>query len=414
MTDSNTTTAVQSVDIIQLLENAPLTRLSDTCQHRLMTKMRETFTDKEQQMFLMSFYTYLNYDKHEFVVNLDKVWEWLGFSTKGNASRLLKKYFTEDVDYKLSLTLSGERKVGRGGQNKESIILTIKTFELFSAKARTEKANRVYAYYVKLEDLLQEALCEESEELKKQIDLRNNKAKELRQSMLLQNFPKNTQCVYYGSISNKSTDGETLIKFGNSNDLSTRVSTHMKTYSNFNLIQAFRVENKMQAENAIKSHTILCKYRRTIELSGNNYTELLAVDKISLEEVDKIIKNIIKSVEFTPENYTKLLEENEKLKNNLQCALTKPNASREYNHDISRPIEKCEINNNILSDYANPELTTSFPIVHENNIYSELVHQNKELIYQNRELLDKTNKLTDMLMEQMNVMKTLIEKFIKT
>jgi hypothetical protein len=177
--------------------------------------MRETFTDKEQQMFLMSFYTYLNYDKHEFVVDLDKVWEWLGFSTKGNASRLLKKYFTEDVDYKISLTLSGERKDGRGGQNKESIILTIKTFELFSAKARTEKANRVHAYYVKLEDLLQEALCEESEELKKQIDLRNNKAKELRQSMLLQNFPKNTQCVYYGSISNKSTDGENLIKFGN-------------------------------------------------------------------------------------------------------------------------------------------------------------------------------------------------------
>jgi hypothetical protein len=89
---------------------------------------------------------------------------------------------------------------------------------------------------------------------------------------------------------------------------------HKKTYADFQLLQAFRVDNKLQIENAIKKHPILSKHRRSIEIEGKNYTELLAIDILPLEEIDKIIQGIIKSLEFTPENYTKLLEENEKLR----------------------------------------------------------------------------------------------------
>ena len=313
MTDSNTTTAVQSVDIIQLLENAPLTRLSDTCQHRLMTKMRETFTDKEQQMFLMSFYTYLNYDKHEFVVDLDKVWEWLGFSKKFNALRVLEKSFTKDVEYKVLLRPE-ENKKDKGGRPKETILLTIKAFKSFCLKAGTKKADQIHEYYIKLEEMLQDVVYEESAELRKQLENSTETTQKIRQSILLQNFPDNTQCVYYGSISNKSTDGKPLIKFGNSNNLSERIAVHKKTYADFQLLQAFRVDNKLQIENAIKKHPILSKHRRSIEIEGKNYTELLAIDVIPLEEIDKIIQGIIKILEFTPENYTKLLEENEKLR----------------------------------------------------------------------------------------------------
>jgi len=308
------TTSAQPVDIVQLLENAPLTRLSDTCQHRLMTKMRERFTNAEQQLFLMSFYCYLNYDKHEFVVDLDNIWEWLGFSNKGNASRLLKKYFTEDVDYKLSLFRSEKQSVGRGGQNKETILLTIKAFKSFCLKAGTKKADQIHEYYIKLEEMLQEVVYEESAELRKQLENSTETTQKIRQSILLQNFPDNTQCVYYGSISNKSTDAKPLIKFGNSNNLSERIAVHKKTYADFQLLQAFRVDNKLQIENAIKKHPILSKHRRSIEIEGKNYTELLAIDILPLEEIDKIIQGIIKSLEFTPENYTKLLEENEKLR----------------------------------------------------------------------------------------------------
>jgi len=43
------------------------------------------FTNFEQQMFISTFYCYLNYDKTiDFVVDLDKIWNWLGFSSKYN------------------------------------------------------------------------------------------------------------------------------------------------------------------------------------------------------------------------------------------------------------------------------------------------------------------------------------------
>ena len=45
------------------------------------------------------------------------------------------------------LTLKGEQKQGRGGHNKETILLTIKTFKLFCIKAETTKANEEKKQY---------------------------------------------------------------------------------------------------------------------------------------------------------------------------------------------------------------------------------------------------------------------------
>jgi hypothetical protein len=45
---------------------------------------------------------------------------------------------------------------------------------------------------------------------------------------------------------NKSENGERLIKIGNSNGLKNRIYCDKKTYNNFRLINAFRVENKLQ------------------------------------------------------------------------------------------------------------------------------------------------------------------------
>jgi hypothetical protein len=44
---------------------------------------------------------------------------------------------------------------------------------------------------------------------------------------------------------------------------------------------------------------------------------LLNIDGLSFTELDKIIKTIIASIDFTPENYEKLLNENKTLKNKL-------------------------------------------------------------------------------------------------
>jgi hypothetical protein len=69
----------------------------------LLNKIKENFTGFEQQLFVGSFYCYLNYDKNmDFVVDLDNVWKWLGFKQKNNAIMLLEKQFKIDLDYKKS------------------------------------------------------------------------------------------------------------------------------------------------------------------------------------------------------------------------------------------------------------------------------------------------------------------------
>ena len=91
----------KSLNIVELIENNPITRLSSTYQSKLLTKIQAGFTELEQQMFVSSFYCYLNYHKtDDFVIDLDNVWQWLGFSQKVNAKRVLEKNFTINKDYK--------------------------------------------------------------------------------------------------------------------------------------------------------------------------------------------------------------------------------------------------------------------------------------------------------------------------
>lgn len=102
---------------------------------------------------------------------MDNVWQWLGFSQKSIAKRTLEKYFVSENDYKVLLYRSVEQtNEGRGGHNREQIMLTTKTFKLLCIKAATKKANEIHEYFVKLEELLQDLVQEESDELKQQLE----------------------------------------------------------------------------------------------------------------------------------------------------------------------------------------------------------------------------------------------------
>ena len=73
-------------NIVELIENNPITKLSNTYQNKLLTSIKEEFTDYEQQIFVASFYGFLKYDSQDdFVVDLDNIWQWLGFSQKARA-----------------------------------------------------------------------------------------------------------------------------------------------------------------------------------------------------------------------------------------------------------------------------------------------------------------------------------------
>jgi len=315
-----------SLNIVELIENNPITKLTGSYQNKLVTKIKEKFNDNEQQMFVASFYCYLKYDrKNDFVIDLDDVWKWLSFSNKAHAKTVLTKNFVINKDYVLLLTKKGEQKEHtRGGHNKEIIMLNINTFKKICLKAGTKKADEIHEYYIKLEETLQEVLEEESNELKLQLEEKEVEIKKIeidkdkiREKTLLEQFPNNVQCVYYGRIDNMSDKKEQLIKFGNSNHLKNRVTKHKDTYLNFRLINAFKVENKLQIENALKENPVFMERQRNLSLKGKKYVELLNTDDLSFAEIDKIIKDIIINIEYSRENYKKILEENKQLRKQL-------------------------------------------------------------------------------------------------
>jgi len=321
-----------SLNIVELIENNPITKLSSTYNGKLLTKIQDNFTKFEQQLFVTSFYCYLNCDeKNDFVVDLDNVWKWLGFSVKIKAKTLLEKHFIIDKDYKILLCDSVkqyENEKKHGGYNKETIMLSVKTFKLFCIKTDTKKADKIHEYYLKMEDIIHQVVQEESDELKKQLENVNAKLEcqiiqtekekvKLREKTILEQFPSNTQCVYYGLIDNISDKNEALIKFGNSNHLRNRVTKHRDTYDNFRLTNAFKVSNQLEIETAIKNDPILGNMMRTITIKNKKYIELLSIEDITLCELDNMIQEIIKSIECTPDNYKKIIEENKVIKQKL-------------------------------------------------------------------------------------------------
>jgi hypothetical protein len=105
---------MQSLDIVKLIEKNSMTRLTKEYQHKLLNKIKDSFTDTQQQLFVSSFYCYLHYRSTDFVVDFDHVWKWLGFSRKGHAKRVLEKNFVIDSDYKVEKSAS---QVGGAAEN---------------------------------------------------------------------------------------------------------------------------------------------------------------------------------------------------------------------------------------------------------------------------------------------------------
>ena len=409
-----------SIDIVNLIESNPIARFNQTYQSKLIEKLQTKFSDYQQQLFLSSFYCYLKYDKlNDFVIDLDDVWEWLGFINKGNAKINLKKNFVDDKDFKCLLLklqkrtfepefMNGNPKENeeslllniqdqfevikkieedsapskRGGSNKEKIMMNITTFKKFCLKAGTKKADVIHDYFIKLEEALQEIVNEESNELRLQLEkneseivrINHQKNKDI-EKVLISTFPVNTECIYIGKIDNKSANGENLLKFGHTNNLSVRVTEHRKNYDNFLIIYAFKVTNKVEIENCIKNNSKIRKQLRTISVNGYNKTENIAYDddKFTIEKVIYYIKTIAEEKTYSIENFYHLVEKNE--------ALEKKNI------ELSDELEKTKIisqNQQIQINELNKKIKT---LTEKNN---SLNLKNESLVTENTAIFDNS------------------------
>ncbi len=185
--DINFHNKMETLDFINLIEKNSITRLSKTYNNKLINRIKETFTTEEQKLFLSSFYCYLNYDKTAFIIDFDNIWKWVGFTRKDSSKKILFKHFTENIDYIINNTNSQIiieenntfRNLGGSGLNKETILLTVNAFKKFCLKASTKKADEIHDYYIKLEEILQETINEETNELRLQLQNKEIEFEEL-------------------------------------------------------------------------------------------------------------------------------------------------------------------------------------------------------------------------------------------
>ncbi len=117
------------------------------------------------------------YNENNFVIDLDDIWDWLGFQQKAAAKKILVRNFLVDIDYKITRNI--DCKKGSGGHNKELILMNVKTFNLFCLKGDTIMSGMLHEYYIKLERALIGAIDDEYTVFKKNTQLEGEYTKSL-------------------------------------------------------------------------------------------------------------------------------------------------------------------------------------------------------------------------------------------
>ena len=277
---------MSNIDIVSLIESNPITKISSTYNNKLLVKIKDSFTELQQQLFISSFYCWLNYHNiNDFIIELDNIWKWLGFSQKDAAKRLLEKNFMLDKDYKCLGKV--EEQKGRGGSNKETILLNIKTFKLFCLKSGTKKAHEIHEYFIKLEEMLQEIVQDESNELKLQLEqLKENqeiirKQTHLleREKILLREFAAKCSIVYIIKVKTFE-NGQYIIKIGESRKgIQGRYTEHKTNYGDILLLDCFKVTKSNEFEKFLH-HYDKIRENRVTNLEGHEKeVELFLIGK---------------------------------------------------------------------------------------------------------------------------------------
>ena len=334
------------LNIVELIESNPITKLSDTYNIKLLEIIKSKFSDTEQQLFVSSFYCYLNHDKtKDFIVDLDSIWKWIGFSQKINAIRLLEKNFVIDIDYKKTALPKSkavlEEEKRNGGQNAIRVWLNIKCFKSLCLKAQTKKASEIHEYYMKLEDTLHEVIEEEGSELKKQLleqkQIVNQQTTILeetkkilsqtpeleRHKLLLRKYGViNGSLVYIVRIK-ECEKGEYIIKIGQSQKgIKNRLSEFKQKYGHQVLIMdCFLVQNSMGFEKYLHSHPEIHPYKVTTLEGHEKENELFKIGGgLTYQRLLDIIESNQLQFDFTIADYERLKLENEQLRAGTQAS----------------------------------------------------------------------------------------------
>lgn len=348
----------QTIDIVSIIENNPITSLKSSTQTKLMNTVKNEFKNNQQQLFIGSFYCYLNHHPtNDYVVDLDNIWKWLGFNRINDCKRVLTKYFKENDDYKITLCNSAKRK-NEGGFNKEQIMMNIKTFKKLCLKTRTDKADEIHEYYLKLEELIQETLKEQTEEYEQEV-------KALKQEINAIKDLKYEEANKTGYVYIISTDIPNRYKVGKSIEPDSRRKRLQSNCINIiEVLYKFHTCDETLLENLV--HQMLYRYRT------NGHYEIFSCNLDYIKNIIDFVGNMVNTLKSSYDtiNKTELFNIfNKKLENNNDSHLCSDKIKyptielnlEEHTHNVTEMNKIHGISINASnSNHFNPQIYKKF------------------------------------------------------
>ncbi len=259
----------KQIDIIKIIEGNPL-RLSGDYKSNMISMIQNEFKTEEEKLFVAGFYCYLNYDDNEFIVVLETIWKWIGYSRIEECKRVLIKHFKENIDYKIEnfappiggAKTSDKKIENRGGHNKENILITVDCFKKICMKSKTKKADEIHDYYLKLEKILQKIVKEESEFLRNALTLKDREigliTKQMETVTRKKVHKKEKKDTIYLYKQNQ-INGDNKYKIGKTKYLTERETTFITSNYEGEMVYSKQCINSDLAEKVV--HFILDKHR---------------------------------------------------------------------------------------------------------------------------------------------------------
>ena len=153
-------------NITDVIQNNPLTILSNFNNQKLLLKNKDEFKQPEEKLFINNYYKYLNTDIYNnFEIIFINVSNELGYKKQVISEKILKDNFKLEKDYILK---------------ENTIFINFNCFKLFCIKSITLKSNIIYDYLLKLETIINNLVLEENDELKLKNDLCKRENDELK------------------------------------------------------------------------------------------------------------------------------------------------------------------------------------------------------------------------------------------
>lgn len=345
----------------------------DTFTHLLSQR----FNNQDQQLFAQSFKTYLEHgtDNTKFVICLDDIWKWLGFTRFDNCKRLLFKHFIEKKDYTVNINSDEtlllkleeqkkeyegllhnlvEQREKRGGHNRQTVMMTVKTFKKLCMKAATTRSDEIHDYYIKLEDTYLEYIklkyaseieqkmrnTKEIENLKCELSNADEKLEYERNDVLVNTY-KNDKLVYVMKLQSFE-DGTFIIKIGKTTNLRDRVEKLRAEFRcRATVMEVYVCDSPEQFERFLHTYPDIRKYKYNELINGfNTSTECYLVSKKKYKQITQIMNNHVHKYNNNLELLRLRVAETllSKIPDGSSCQDIKEIIDKVYNNNVELPL----------------------------------------------------------------------------